>query len=259
LLPGQFSRPRADGGRGGGKSIVEVDAKIVGGDVSLKIVGVDVFRAGFIQPGLIASGADRLDTLRPDALFLSPAAARWLAVAAGSTVHVQVGLAAVPLRVAGALAAGGNQRFAVMDIGGAQSAFDRLGTLSRIDFASRQVSTCRVRRAIAPDLPPGLAVLRLWRRSRPAPACRGRIASISTLALVRHRRPARVRRRRIGRAGVQFAAAGAGNMRGRLTPIVPKRGDRHRRQRVRAGARIRAGRARRALGRRGLARISMAS
>ena len=90
--------------------VVEVDAKVAGGDAPLRIVGIDVFRAAFIQPGLIAATADRLDALRPDALFLSPAAARWLAVAAGDTLRVQVALAEVPLHVAGELATAGNQR-----------------------------------------------------------------------------------------------------------------------------------------------------
>ena len=35
--------------------VVEVDAKIEGGDMPLRIVGLDVFRAGYIQPGLIPS------------------------------------------------------------------------------------------------------------------------------------------------------------------------------------------------------------
>jgi putative ABC transport system permease protein len=141
--------------------VVEVDAKIPGGDVPLKIVGIDVFRAGFIQPGLIATAADRLDTLRSDALFLSPAAARSLAVAAGDTVRVQVALAEVSLRVAGELGAAGNQRFAVMDIAGAQAAFDRLGSLSRIDLRLKPgVNVGAFAERLGSSLPPGLAVLR---------------------------------------------------------------------------------------------------
>src|SRR5882762_9994700 len=58
--------------------VVEVDAKLAGRDESLRILGIDAFRAGFIQPALIASSSDRLDTVRPDALFLSPAAMRSL-------------------------------------------------------------------------------------------------------------------------------------------------------------------------------------
>ncbi len=114
--------------------VVEVDAKLAGRDDTLRIVGVDVFRAGSIQPALLATVADRLDTLRSDVLFLSPAAMRSLAVNVDDIVHVQVGLADVPLRVAGQLGGGTSQRFAVMDIAGAQAAFGRLGRLTRIDF-----------------------------------------------------------------------------------------------------------------------------
>ena len=74
--------------------------------------------------------ADRLDTLRPDALFLTPAAMRALAVGVGDEIHVQVGLADVPLRIAGELRGGGSQRFAVMDIAGAQAAFGRIGRIT---------------------------------------------------------------------------------------------------------------------------------
>jgi hypothetical protein len=45
--------------------VVEVDAKVEGGDMPLKILGLDVFRAGYVQPGLIPVATDRLDTLRP--------------------------------------------------------------------------------------------------------------------------------------------------------------------------------------------------
>jgi putative ABC transport system permease protein len=87
--------------------IVEVDAKIAGRDAPLRIIGVDVFRAGYLQPGMIPTTADRLDTLRPDVIFLSPAAARFLGVAVGDTVRLQVALRDVTLRVAGGARGGG--------------------------------------------------------------------------------------------------------------------------------------------------------
>jgi len=141
--------------------VVEVDAKLAGRDESMRILGIDIFRAGFIQPGLIATSADRLDTLRSDALFLSPAAARWLEVETGRTVHVQVALADVPLRLAGELGAGTRQRFGVMDIAGAQAAFDRLGRISRIDVRLRPgVDPAAFGARLNGSLPPGLAALR---------------------------------------------------------------------------------------------------
>jgi putative ABC transport system permease protein len=141
--------------------VVEVDAKVAGSEPPLKILGVDVFRAGFIQPSLIPNAVERLDTLRPDALFVSPAAARSLGVAVGDTVRVQVGLAEVPLRVAGEIAAAGSDRIAVMDIAGAQAAFDRLGTLSRVDLRLKPgIDAARFAETIRRILPAGVEVLR---------------------------------------------------------------------------------------------------
>jgi len=143
--------------------VVEVDAKLVGRDDTLKIVGIDVFRAGSIQPGLLATIADRLDTLRPDVLFLSPAAMRSLSVKADDILHVQVGLADVPLRVADQVggAAVGTQRFAVMDIAGAQAAFGRLGRLSRIELRlAPGVDAAAFGHALQTRLPAGVDAIR---------------------------------------------------------------------------------------------------
>ena len=141
--------------------IVEVDAKIAGRDAPLRIIGVDVFRAAYLQPGMIPTTADRLDTLRPDVIFLSPAAARFLRVAVGDTVRLQVALRDVTLRVAGELAAAGNQRFGLMDIAGAQEAFDRLGFLGRIDVRLRPgVAPEAFERTLRAMLPPGVEVVR---------------------------------------------------------------------------------------------------
>ncbi|MEO8304272.1 MAG: ABC transporter permease [Betaproteobacteria bacterium] len=141
--------------------VVEVDAKIANRSEALRIVGIDAFRAGFIQPGLVASTADRLDTLRPDALFLTPAAMRWLGVERGDAVKIQVALNDVTLRVAGELAPNANARIGAMDIAGAQAGFDRLGRLSRIDLRlAPGVDVVAFAERLRGVLPPGLAVLR---------------------------------------------------------------------------------------------------
>jgi putative ABC transport system permease protein len=137
--------------------VVEVEAKLARRGDTLKIVGVDAFRAGFIQPALIATNADRLDTLRSDALFLSPAAMRWLESRPGDLLWFQVGLSDVPLRVAGELPGGGDQRFAVMDIAGAQAGFDRLGRITRLDLRLRPgVDVAAFRERLRVSLPPGI-------------------------------------------------------------------------------------------------------
>ncbi|HEX3631939.1 MAG TPA: FtsX-like permease family protein [Casimicrobiaceae bacterium] len=141
--------------------VVEADARLEGRDDVLRIVGIDVFRAGTVEPALVAESSDRFDHLRSDTLFLSPAAARSLGVDAGGTLAFQVGLRDVTLRVAGLVPAEGQQRFAVMDIAGAQSNFDRLGRISRVDLRLRpgvDIETARAR--IQLELPPGVAVER---------------------------------------------------------------------------------------------------
>ena len=107
----------------------------------LHILALDVFRAGYISPDLIGAPAEGqpFDTLADDAIFLSPAALRWLGVAQGATIALQSGTGQVPLRVAGSLQrARAGQRIAVMDIGAAQWRFNKLGKLSRIDLKLRQ-------------------------------------------------------------------------------------------------------------------------
>ena len=141
--------------------VAEADAKLIDRDDVLRIIGIDVFRAGGVQPGLIADSGDRLDHLRPDMLFLSPAAAHSLGVDRGGTLVFQAALRAVPLHVAGLVPGDMQQRFAVMDIAGLQSNFDRLGRVSRIDLRLRSgVDIDTVRARIQSQLPAGLAVER---------------------------------------------------------------------------------------------------
>jgi len=141
--------------------VVEVDAKLADREDVLKIVGIDAFRAAEIQPGLIAEAGDRLDLFRPDLLFLSPAAAHWLDLAAGGALSFQVALRDVTLTVAGLAPAGEQQRFAVMDIAGAQSNFDRLGMITRVDLRLKPgVDLAAFRDRLQQRLPAGIAVER---------------------------------------------------------------------------------------------------
>jgi putative ABC transport system permease protein len=118
--------------------VLEFDASVPGERTALKIIGIDVFRAGFISPDLIGVPADGnvADTLADDAIFLSPAARQWLKPSGPLTL--QVGTNALRLRVAGSLQrARAGQRIGVMDLGAAQWRFDKLGQLSRIDLKLR--------------------------------------------------------------------------------------------------------------------------
>ena len=151
---------------------IEADPRLAGRETTLRLVGLDVFRAGLVQPDLFATAADSLDTLRPDAIFLSPAAAEWLGVKEGDTVALQIGLGAVRFRVAGFTRADGT-RFGIADIAGVQAALDRPGRINRLDLRLRpgvDVEAFRVR--LAAELPPGVFV------ERPAAGLK-RAASIS--------------------------------------------------------------------------------
>jgi putative ABC transport system permease protein len=117
--------------------VLELDAKVPGQSSTLKILGLDAFRAAAITPDLLGvPAADRpFDTLADDAIFLSPAAMVWLHVQTGDKLVLRSGMRDLPLRVAGGLLnARAGQRIAVMDIAAAQWRFDRIGQLSRIDL-----------------------------------------------------------------------------------------------------------------------------
>jgi putative ABC transport system permease protein len=148
--------------------MVEAHVPVLDRDRALRVVGLDVFRAAQIQPALLAEAQDLLDTLRPDTVFLSPAARDQLRVEVGDILRVQVGLAAVPLRVAGWLPADGTRTpLAAMDIGAAQWRFGKLGRLTRIDVKLRAGADLEAfERRLPAMLPPGVHA------ERPASAVR---------------------------------------------------------------------------------------
>jgi putative ABC transport system permease protein len=122
--------------------VLELDVALPGNseerkEATLKILGLDIFRASIMAPDLIGIPAeDKLfDILADDAIFLSPAAMEWLEVKQGDPLPLRVGTQTVTLRVAGGLTrARAGQRLAVMDIGAAQWRFQRIGELSRIEL-----------------------------------------------------------------------------------------------------------------------------
>ena len=138
--------------------VLEVEARLPGRQETLRVLGMDAFRAAYVQPGLVGHApADMLDLLRSDALFLSPAAADWLGAKAGDRLNVQVGLSAVSLRVAGLLHGSGRERLGVMVIAAAQWALARLGSINRIDLRLRPgVDALALRARLQGELPSGL-------------------------------------------------------------------------------------------------------
>lgn len=117
--------------------VLELDLPVPGQRGSLKLLGIDGFRAGEIAPDLLGVPADEdpFAALMADTVFLSPAAMEWLQLKTGDTLRLLDGTREVRLRVAGTLVrARAGQRLAVMDIGSAQWRFGRSGQLSRIDL-----------------------------------------------------------------------------------------------------------------------------
>jgi len=167
--------------------VLEVDAKLPGRRESLRVLGVDAFRAAQVQPGLIGGAStDRLELLRPDALFLSPAAAESLGVKTGDRLALQVGLSEVNLRVAGLLRGSGRERLGVMDIAAAQLALGRMGSISRLDIRARAgADTEALQARLRTVLPPGLVVERPQNdMQRNASLSRSYRVNLNVLALV---------------------------------------------------------------------------
>lgn len=141
--------------------VVEVDARVIGREESLHVVGLDLFRAAAIQPALLPDVRERTDILDPDTLFPSAPAAAWLGLSSGERVALQAGTAAETLRIGGLLGESISQRVAVMDIAGVQTHFGRAGVLSRIDLRVRPgYEVDAVARTLAPLLPAGVTIAR---------------------------------------------------------------------------------------------------
>ena len=140
--------------------VVEVAAVVDDRSEPLTIIGVDVFRALEINPALVASAGDRLDTLRNDTLFPSAAAAAWLGAGDGDTITVRASRAAVPLRIAGIAGPGeGSARYAVMDIAAVQDLFGARDRLTRVDLrVAPGTDVDALARRVQAMLPPGVVV-----------------------------------------------------------------------------------------------------
>src|SRR5882672_9961915 len=171
--------------------VVEVEAKLPGRRETLRILGLDIFRAARIQPFLsdleIGRVSDSgLDYLRPDRIFISAAAAEWLGLRKDDALSVQVGLRVISLHVAGVLGESHRQRFAIVDIGAAQAMFGRSGFLNRIDLRLRRgVDPERFAARLQAALPAGTSVERpeadVERSGAPSRAYR---VNLNVLALV---------------------------------------------------------------------------
>jgi putative ABC transport system permease protein len=168
--------------------VLELDVALAGRRGSLRLLGVDPFRAGLIQPLLFAElSGDFFGLFERDGVFLSSAAAADLGVGKGDRFEVLVGTQARSLRVLGLLSPEAYpQRLGIMDIASAQWTLDQLGLLNRIDLRTTPgTPPAAFRERLATLLPPGLqAIAPEVERDRAVSVTRAYRVNLNMLALV---------------------------------------------------------------------------
>jgi putative ABC transport system permease protein len=168
--------------------LLELDAALSGSRDTLKVLGLDPFRASVLQPALLADlGGNVFDLFHRDSIYLSSSAASTLHVDRGGRFAVTVGSDSRSLHVVGLLAqATYNQTLGLMDIASAQWLFDKIGKLNRIDLQlAPGTDVDRFRSELARRLPPGvLAVAPAVERDRAVSATRAYRVNLNMLALV---------------------------------------------------------------------------
>lgn len=168
--------------------VLELDAALPGRREPLKIIGLDPFRAAALQPALIGDvGANLLEFLGGDGLYLSAAAAGELGLHRGDQLRVAIGDQLKSVPVLGVLSPDTySQPLGLMDIAAAQWLFASLGRLNRIDLSLPPGSDVEeFRRNLAATLPPGvIAVAPQVERDRAVTVTRAYRVNLNMLALV---------------------------------------------------------------------------
>src|SRR3984957_6190277 len=183
-----FSRLARDPDVSMASPVLELDVALPGRRETLKVLGVDPFRAAALQPALIGDmGAGAFALLQDNGIYLSSAAARDLELRRGDLLQVMVGSSPKALHVAGVLQESTYaQALGLMDIATAQWVFNDVGRLNRIDLRlkpGRDVDAFR--RALGKELPAGvLAVPPRVERNRATTVTRAYRVNLNVLALV---------------------------------------------------------------------------
>jgi putative ABC transport system permease protein len=168
--------------------VLELDVAVAGRRETLKVLGLDPFRATSLQPALIgALGSAAFELLQPDGIYLSYTAASELGLRRGDLLQVMVGSAPKSLHVIGVLPQDSfSQSLGLMDIAAAQFAFNALGRLNRIDLRLAPGTDLEgFRRKLSRDLPAGvLAVAPQIERDRAVTVTRAYRVNLNMLALV---------------------------------------------------------------------------
>ena len=158
-----YARLAGDAAIAAASPVLEVEARVPGHTERLRLVGVDIFTLAQVTPALLprpAAGEDRLAALAQNTVFLSSAAQQALGVKSGEVLVVQAGAGSVSLRVAGDLPGlEGSAPVGVMDIAAAQTLFDRVGRLTRIDVKLAADAGPGARARLQAALPAGVQLV----------------------------------------------------------------------------------------------------
>ncbi len=168
--------------------LLELEVAVPGRSDTLKILGLDAFRASALQPALIGDiGARLFESFQGPGIFLSGSAARRLGLARGAHLDVTIGTAVKALPVLGVLSdATYSQPLGVMDIAAAQAVFEQIGHLNRVDLRLKPGTPVDAyRERLQTRLPAGvLAVTPGVERDRAVTVTRAYRVNLNMLALV---------------------------------------------------------------------------
>jgi putative ABC transport system permease protein len=168
--------------------VLEIEVALPGRRDTLKVLGLDPFRAATLQPALMGDiGGGLFSLFQPDSIYLSSSAAQQLQLQRGDVLQVIVGSSPKALHVLGILSEGTySQALGLMDIASAQWTFNQIGRLNRIDLRLRPGNDVDVfRRALGRDLPAGvLAIAPQVERDRAISVTRAYRVNLNMLALV---------------------------------------------------------------------------
>ena len=183
-----FTRLARDPAVSAASPVLELEAALPGRRDSLKVLGMDPFRAAAVQPALFGElGGGLFAFFRADSIYLSSLAARQLDLRRGDTLQVMVGNSPKALHVLGILSAGTYPgALGLMDIASAQWAFDRIGRLNRIDLRLKPGTDVEgFRSAVGRRLPAGvLAIAPQVERDHAVTVTRAYRVNLNMLALV---------------------------------------------------------------------------
>lgn len=168
--------------------MLDLEATLPNRRQSLRIVGVDVFRARALQPALAAAIGPQVTRLfAADAVVLTRRAAEQLGLQRSDRLTLVLGSRAVALRIVDVAPDDAlGDALGIMDIASAQWMLGQLHRLNRIDLRLAEgVDPERFRRQLAQQLPPGVVVSTPeLERAREASATRAYRLNLDLLASV---------------------------------------------------------------------------